>query len=180
MEGIATILGEPYFETVKSIWRQVEETCRFQCVKATSIPHFSWHVADTYPEQPLSHILEAVCASARPFWVRTAGLGIFTAEKCVLYISIVSDSHLIQFHTRLWECLEGIGSKPSPYYAPGQWVPHITLALEGLEAEELSCVVKNLACRSFIWEILVDHLAVIGETGLESGTDLLRFPFGGM
>jgi 2'-5' RNA ligase len=177
MEGVVTILGEPYYEMVETIWRQVDGACSLHCVKATDIPHFSWHVAETYPEGRLASILEETCADAQPFWVKTAGLGIFTAEKCVLYISMVTDSTLIQFHKRLWERLEGIGVRASPYYSPGHWIPHITLAKEGLEAEELSCAVRELACQPFLWELRVDHLAVIGEAGLESGTDLLRFPF---
>jgi 2'-5' RNA ligase len=180
MEGVVTILSEPYYEMVETIWREVDAVSELNSVQATDIPHFSWHVADSYPESKLASILKETCAEARPFWVRTAGLGIFTAEKCVLYISMVADSTMIQFHKQLWERLDGIGVRASPYYSPGQWVPHITLALDGLEAEELSRAVRKLACRPFIWEMKVDHLAMIGEAGLESGIDLLRFPFGGI
>jgi len=180
MEGVVTILGEPFYEMVETIWRNVDAVCGLASVKATDIPHFSWHVAETYPEEKLAAILEETCAKAQPFWVMTAGLGIFTAEKCVLYISMVTDSTLIQFHKQLWERLDGIGVRASPYYSPGQWVPHITLALDGLEAEGLSCAVRELACRPYIWEMKVDHLAMIGEAGLESGLDLLRFQFGGV
>jgi 2'-5' RNA ligase len=177
MEGVVTILSQPYYEMVEDLWAELGAVCGLASVKATDIPHFSWHVAETYPHGKLTPILEDLCAKAHPFWVRTSGLGVFTGEKCVLYVSLVTDSTLIQFHKILWESLDGIGVKASSYYSPGHWAPHITLALDGLEAAELGCTMKQLAYRSFAWEMQVDHLAIIGETGLKNGVDWLRFPF---
>lgn len=179
MEGIVTILGDPYYGMVKDLWRTVAEACGLQIVKATDIPHFSWHVAESYHEGELAPLLEEFCAGELPFKVRTAGLGIFMAGKNVLYIALVADLQLLEFHQRLWRALAGVGEQVSPYYAPGNWVPHITLAHEGLGSHELSCAVRKLAEMPLLWELAVDHLAVIGETGLESGKPLLRFPFGG-
>jgi len=179
MEGVVSILSEPFYGKVESIWKDVDEACGLKSVKATDIPHFSWHLAESYHEQDLASILEEVCAVTQPFSVRTAGLGMFTAEKCVLYISLVTDQRLLEVHKRLWERLKGVGENPSPYYAPGMWVPHITLAHEDLGEAELSCAVRCLACKVILWEIPVDHLAVISEAGVEDGKGLLRFPFGG-
>lgn len=179
MEGVVSILADPFYQMVETLWREVDKDCGLQNVKPSDIPHFSWHVAETYHEQKLASILEAVCAETQPFMVRTAGLGMFTAEKCVLYISLITNQKLLRFHKRLWESLKGVGEQVSLYYAPGMWVPHITLASEGLGEMEASCAVRNLACKPVIWEIPVDHLAVIGEAGLGSGKNLLRFPFGG-
>lgn len=179
MEGIVTILDEPHYSLVEELWHQVNQICHLQAVKSTDIPHFSWHVAETYARNRLTRILEQVCAETQPFVVRTAGLGVFTAEKCVLYITLVKDVQLLNFHQRLWQLLEGVGESPSLYYAPDQWVPHITLAHQGMGGVELSCAVGELACKPFLWNIQVDNLAVIGEGGLPGGDDMLRFPFGG-
>jgi hypothetical protein len=179
MEGVVTILGEPHYSLVESLWHQVNEICHLEGVKPTDIPHFSWHVAETYAEGRLAGILREICAETEPFTVQTAGLGMFTAEKCVLYITLVKDAPLFAFHQKLWERLQGVGERPSPYYSPEQWVPHITLAYQNLGGAELSCAVGELACKPFVWQVQVDNLAAIGEEGLQSGKGLLRFPFGG-
>ena len=178
MEGVVSILGSPHYSLVEALWREVDEACGLKGVKATDIPHFSWHIAESYAEQRLASLLEEICAETQPFTVRTAGLGMFTAEKCVLYITLVKDPQLLRFHHRLWERLEGVGERASPYYAPDLWVPHITLAHENISETDLSCAVHQLACKPFLWHMQVDNLAVIGETGLSSGKGLLRFPFG--
>lgn len=179
MEGVVTILSDPYYRMVEAMQREVAEACELHSVRPTDIPHFSWHVAESYREQELAPILQEVCAEMHPFTVKTVGLGVFMAEESVLYIPLVADLPLLQFHQRLWQRLEGVGEGVNPYYAPGNWVPHITLAHEGLGVSELSCAVRMLAEKSPVWEMQVDHLAVIGETGLGSGKSLLRFPFGG-
>lgn len=179
MEGVVSILGEPHYSLVEGLWRQVNETCHLEGVKPTDVPHFSWHVAETYAEEPLMGILQQICAETVPFTVRTAGLGMFTAEKCVLYLTLVKDPHLLSFHQRLLQRLEGVGERVSPYYAPDHWVPHITLAHQDVSSADLSCAVGELACKPFLWQVRVDNLAVIGEGGLKNGKGLLRFPFGG-
>lgn len=178
MEGIVSILPDPYYKIVEALWNEVDQDCGLHQVKPGDIPHFSWHVAETYDTRKLTPILKKFCDQARPFTVKTAGLGMFTAEKCVLYISLVTDMNLLQFHTRLWDCLQGDVERVSPHYAPGKWVPHISLADEGLGEKELSCAISSLACKPLLWELTVDHLAVIGESSSDGG-NFLRIPFGG-
>src|SRR5512139_1427357 len=100
MEGIVSILPDPFYQMVETLWHEVDRDCSLHQVKPGDIPHFSWHVAETYHKQKLAPILKDLCDQTQPFTVKTAGIGMFTAEKCVLYISLVTDANLLQFHAR--------------------------------------------------------------------------------
>jgi hypothetical protein len=42
MEGVVTILGEPFYEMVKTIWREVDRACSMHSFKPTDIPFHMW------------------------------------------------------------------------------------------------------------------------------------------
>ena len=164
MDGIVTILEEPYFEAVREIWQDLEQTCGLKEIQAMTIPHFSWHVAAAYPDEArLDALLEETCQQFKPFIVRTAGLGIFSHPKMVVYLPLVKTQALISLHQWLWDHLLDQADLPSPYYAPDFWMPHITLAYEELGAVNLDCVLLRLSTHPTNWEIKVDNLALIGQ-----------------
>ncbi len=64
------------------------------------------------------------------------------------------------------------------YYEPELWVPHVTLAHGDIDADRLAEIVRSLAARGFHWELEVNNLSMIYDTGGEQGLRF-RFNFGG-
>ncbi len=168
MDGVVTILLQPYNQTVRDLWARIHALCRTspvapQFLNDADLPHFSWHVAESYDQNKLCVLLEAICQDTAPFIVRTSGLGVFTAPKPVVYIAIVKDRALLSLHERLWQQLDGVGQGVSPYYAPDLWAPHITLAHENIDPSSMACIVQELALYPFDWEMQVSSLAVASK-----------------
>jgi hypothetical protein len=53
------------------------------------------------------------------------------------------------------------------YYHPNQWIPHITIGFGDISKDNLSQIIPFLAERDFNWEITVNNLAFIYNTGTE-------------
>ncbi|PZN09218.1 MAG: hypothetical protein DIU69_08940 [Bacillota bacterium] len=51
------------------------------------------------------------------------------------------------------------------YYHPESWVPHITLAEHDLDAATAGRAVEFLLNRDLYWEVIIDNVALIDDTG---------------
>jgi hypothetical protein len=180
MFGIVSLLAEPYYSKVEQLWHELELDCGLEDSKMTPIPHFSWQVASGYDLDLLSPVLKDIAALARPFHVRTAGLGIFSGPQPVVFINLVKTGEMLHLHNLMWEktrqCAQGI----SPYYAPQSWIPHITIAHNDLVWPVVSCAIEKLAYQTFDWEIMVSSISVISQAQGLVGEESLQYDFSGL
>lgn len=170
MDGIVTILDDKYYQFVSDIWQDLKQACNLQGNESLTVPHFSWHVAEAYPDESrLDVLLEEVSLNIKPFTVQTTGLGIFFQPRLVVYIPVIKTPLLIQVHQQLWDLLTDLSDEPTPYYSPELWVPHITLTYEEMSDARLACVIERLSDKPLEWEIQVNNLSLIGQSSSESG-----------
>jgi 2'-5' RNA ligase len=177
MNGIASLLDVPAASRVEQLWQELEARCSLVGVKITPFPHLTWQVTEAYDLSRLDHVLHSLALQTQPFTIHTSGLGLFTSETPIVYISIVNDEPLMQFHARLWDKVKGIAIHPMLYYAPGQWVPHITLAYRDVTPSNLDCVMQGLAFQALNWEIRIDNLILVAQ-GEGQNVETIRYPFG--
>jgi len=83
----------------------------------------------------------------------------------VLYISLARSPQLTLFHQALWTQVPRAGSGIQDYYHPDAWIPHITIGFGDLNANILGKIVSYLNERVFSWDITVDNIALIYDTG---------------
>jgi 2'-5' RNA ligase len=97
----------------------------------------------------------------------------------VIYIPVVKNEVLINFHTHLWELAAptAIREAPSPYYHPDQWMPHISLAYMDVNLDNIGRVMTHLAFKSFSWEMEVNNLAFISEPAGTIGQLKFKYKF---
>lgn len=139
MYAIVSLLDEHHYTRIEDLWHDLEVECGLSGVTLTPLPHFSWHIASEYDYRRLEASLLELAASTPPFNVRTTGLGLFTGASPVLFIPIVKDPALADFHLQVWQRSQTTAIGASPHYAPEAWVPHITLAYGDVDAVKLGC-----------------------------------------
>ena len=103
MDGVITILPEPFYSQVVGIWTDLTEACGGRGEFTTPVPHFSWHVANHYDQKQLQLVFAELCPYSRPFQVRTSGgthadeietsMMLFIAPKSVDMKKAVADLH---------------------------------------------------------------------------------------
>jgi 2'-5' RNA ligase len=177
MHGIVSLLAEPYYSKVEQLWRELELDCGLQGIKVTPIPHFSWQVASDYEVDLLRLVLKDIAAATRPFRVRTAGLGMFSGPKPVIFINVVKTDEMLHLHKLVWERTHQCAHDISPLYAPQSWIPHITLAHDDLPWQTMSCAIRKLVFQTFDWDMLVSSISVISQADGLVGEESLHFDF---
>jgi 2'-5' RNA ligase len=176
VSGVVSLLDERHDGLVEEIWADLYG--KFGLRLQPPIAHFSYHVAEAYDSAKLERIVRSLAEQARSFGVRTSGLGLFTKPQAVVYVALVRDLELSRFQRWLCEAIHSAASGPVDYYMPARWVPHITLAQQGLDAANLGEVVAYLGCREFAWELVVDNIALIAPS-TQGAKVRFKVPLGG-
>jgi len=176
MHGIISLLPAPHSEQVRFLWKMLEDEFGLIGVRATPIPHFSWQIAQEYDFEKLKPVLAEIAGKNHPFLVRTAGIGLFTGPRPVLYISIIKSAVLLDLHQCLWEQCLPLSNGQSPYYSPLLWMPHITLAFEDLDEANIAAVVTRLGSESFSWEFTIDSLSLYQSSDEDGKSARQEFP----
>jgi 2'-5' RNA ligase len=169
MHGVVSLLDDEHYALVESIWAELEREFGVRGIYVTPFPHFSYQVAEGYEVEAVEGVLRETVREMLPFKIKTAGLGIFNVTHPVLYIPIVRSPELSNLHERLWRQLTPAANCATEFYRPDMWMPHITLAHGDVDQEQLASIVRAFAGRQFHWEINVNNLSLIYDTGTEQG-----------
>jgi 2'-5' RNA ligase len=167
MHGIVSLLDKDHNQLVEELWAELEREFSVHGVYVTPYPHFSYHVAQGYVVDKIEPILQCITSNITTFKVRTSGLGIFTGASPVLYIPVARSLELAELHQELWEQISPSSSGIQEYYHPNQWIPHITIGFGDISKDKLSQIIPFLAERDFNWEITVNNIALIYDTGIK-------------
>lgn len=173
--AVISVFESEHHRQVEDLWAELNEKLGIRGVFVTPIPHFTYQVAEEYDVERLGEALKRLAANQRVFRVQTSGLGIFTGERPVVHIPIVRSAELTQFHTTVWNEISKAAKNISDYYVPARWIPHITLAQGNLTSSNLPQLARLLSNRSFSWDIGVDNLSFIHDTGVDQKLKF-RFP----
>ncbi len=167
MHGIVSLLDNDHNQLIKELWADLEREFSVRGVYITPYPHFSYHVAQDYDVDKVEPVLQRITSNITTFKVRTSGLGVFTGNSPVLYIPVARSLELTQLHEEIWQEIATACSGVQQYYHPDQWMPHITIDFGDISKDNLSQIIPFLAERNFSWEITVDNIALIYDTGIK-------------
>jgi 2'-5' RNA ligase len=183
MHGIVSLLDNDHNQLIEELWADLEREFSVRGVYITPYPHFSYHVAQDYDVEKIESVLKRITANITKFKVRTSGLGIFSGASPVLYIPVARSLELTQLHQELWQEITPASTGIVEYYHPDQWMPHITIGFGDISKNKLSQIIPFLSERDFNWEITVNNIALIYDTGtkqeLKSRFDITNEPIPG-
>ena len=178
VQAVATLLTPSSDPQTEAVWDSILEITGSANLQLDGALHFSWHVAENYDLPAMMTLLSDLAHTISIFEIQTTGFGVFTALHPVLYLPIVKTERLSEFHKAIWNRIYSVSERTIPYYAPENWMPHITLANEESDFEGI-CKVGNLLMRKPLFmNFKVDNLAILFRSGSESGI-IQRFSVGG-
>jgi 2'-5' RNA ligase len=112
----------------------------WQSIKAANIssrmvdghfrPHISLGVCEDIDPHHFKPVLKKFAAMTPPFAVWLPNVGYFLDDKAVLYIGITVTHHLLDLHQRFQQHFSACATNQNRHYQVGNWVPHITLAVD--------------------------------------------------
>lgn len=178
MQGWITELPQPYHQAVIDLWDEIAVALQVDAAQHTTpIPHFTWHVAQSYHHDVPEIIREKLTVKSLPI-ITTSGLGVFPGPHPVLFIAIHSTVELLQFHQTLLKIIMPLTEGSYQLYEPESWSPHITLALGDTDPVIAGKMVTMLSERSFQWQFSLENLILVQDdpiTGVFSKKFSLHF-----
>lgn len=163
MHAVVSLLSPIFYGRVERIRETLKGHCALTGIRMTPYPHFSWQIAEEYDWNAMANSLPKIAREIAPFAIQTSGLGIFSGKSPVIYIPVIRTELLNTIHKRIWDELDKIAERPSPYYAPRDWMPHISLAYTDVSQENIGCAVDLLMPQNFNWQIEIKNICVIFE-----------------
>lgn len=163
MQGLVTLLPEPFYTDVKLLWDGLDDRFGLNYIRVTPFPHFSWQIGEGYQ---LDHILPQLSEFTKdlePFEVHVRGVEVFPGELPVLYLKVLCTTQLHDIHNKLWNLLLPYTIEPNLYYHPDNWQPHVTLALNDLTPAALPNVVKWVKQFKIDWRFTCKDLTIAGQ-----------------
>ena len=109
-----------------------------------SAPHISLAVYDNIDVNRCADALRAFARTLSPTSVHLGAMGAFCHDRNVLFVAPAVTSELLELHERFHRTFEAFDGACWNYYRPGNWVPHVTLAID-LSAVQLGTAIQNLA-----------------------------------
>ena len=177
MHGIVSLLDTEHEARVVALWEELHSELGLGTVRKTLFPHLSYQGALGYDADALEAPLRAVAREQAPFTVNVDGLGVFTGPAPVLYLAVLRTPELAAFQCRVWDAAVPAANGADQNFQPETWIPHITLAINDLDAERLAQAVRVLGTRPLRWRISVDNVAY-GEEDGEQTHVRWRMPLG--
>jgi 2'-5' RNA ligase len=92
-------------------------------------PHISLAGFSNIDQEMLISLVKEFATDVKPFDVRLSAVGTFPTEENVLFLSPVPTFQLLTYHDELHQRLTQSKLFSSPYYAPGNWIPHCTVEM---------------------------------------------------
>ncbi len=134
-------------------------------------PHFSYHIAGRYERAPLEEALESLARRTGAFPVQLTCVETFSGDWPVVFLATEADRRLHDLHRARWGICSPRAEHESGLYAPGRWVPHVSLAYRDEEydtppsAAEVREVLAALRGRDVRRTVTIDHLTLVVDEG---------------
>jgi 2'-5' RNA ligase len=140
-------------------------------------PHVTLAVCTGLDLTRFEVVLRESVATAHALECTLAAVGIFPTPEGVVYLGVAPSLRLVELQTRTVECLRNGGAEVEPYWIPGQWIPHCTLAT-GLPLEVIPRAIEALIEEFAPFTGVLQQVCVVEaeSAGLRYAVDLLRPP----
>lgn len=131
---------------VRAIWAELADLIPDGVPPAGARPHVSLSVYDRVDVAAFSDRLAAFAAERAAVEVEVASWGVVAVAEPVVFLAPVVTRDLLALHGDFHRRFARLGT-PWPYYRPGNWVPHCTLAM-GFDADLLPRIAE--ACHRVV------------------------------
>jgi 2'-5' RNA ligase len=109
---------------------------------ASVAPHVTLAACSTLDVEGFQSLLAAVSVRTSPVATTFASLGVFPTGEGVIFLAPTVSRELLDLQLQVIKDLQDISAQIEPYWLPGQWVPHCTLAA-GISPEVISTAMER-------------------------------------
>jgi len=129
--GVEVYFDPPGEARVRRLWSALADAgvCRLM-LDLEARPHLSLALYDTIDAPALERAIDDFAQVHEGFELALATTGSFPGAENVVYVAPVVTPALLSLHAAFHAHVAELGLDCVPYYRPGHWVPHCTVAME--------------------------------------------------
>jgi 2'-5' RNA ligase len=127
---IVSVLEDKPYRDAKNLWKLFETKYNSVGVQLLSHPHVTFQGGKTSDSGQLNKDLQEMISKIKPFEIHVNGPRHF--DKKVIYLEIEKTHELVQVNKLINRFLKAHCHDLLEDYRPGNWIPHITLAMDDL------------------------------------------------
>lgn len=158
---------------IRRLWQAIEDAgLPSTMLNIGYRPHLTLSVCESLDLDAMRADLSALMAAFRPIPLTFPNLGAFLQAEGVVFLGVTVTPALLDLHAQIWHLSEAHTIGVSGYYAPGVWVPHVTLGY-GLVQEQVGSVINTLLKAPLPASGMATEL-VISDVSPSGYVDLLR------
>ncbi len=161
MNGLISLMPDFLHEEILKIWKELNVLFGLNRVQSTLYPHVTWIISKSCDEYEIIKWLENERKKHFSFNIKTNGIGIFTGKRPAIYIQIKQNEQLIKFQKHLYNKYNPEAEDIKKLYLPENWIPHISLAIEDVNGNNISSVIKHLLPITFKHEIKITGISLV-------------------
>ena len=139
---------ELYFDAdsdraVRNLWKRIADAVGPSYMPESGArPHVSLAVYDHLDSDGFACILEKFAKTLVPFDFMLSSVGTFPTKEGAVFLAPVVNQDLLTTHKTFHDAFAKYRASESPYYFPGSWVPHCTVALD-LKPDQIGGAVES-------------------------------------
>ena len=122
-------------------------------------PHISLTAFSDGEPDFLSDEIQALANRFEPFELKLASVGSFPTAEGVVYLAPSPNERLDSIHTDFHAVLASHEEPGNPYYRPGTWVPHCTVAT-GVPSSLMDTVLEACRAEDVLQEVIVQGIGM--------------------
>jgi len=143
--GVASILEGPVLDEARRLWKLFETQYASTGVQSFDYPNLTFQGGLCTDVTALIGALRDACRRLAPFELIVDGLGYFEAPAPTVFMAVRMTEELWHINREMNVLLGRHCEQLFEYYAPEQWMPHITIAMGDLTAGNFERARHDLA-----------------------------------
>lgn len=161
---------------------------RTECLSACNLEiprlrwpfHLTWQSAESYRLPEIEKRVQMIARMFAPVELNVDGIGIFTGEDPVLYLTITRTPALTALNQTLWESLLPFAEGMNPLFSPDDWVPHVSFIYgEAKASKAISCVVEQLIPLQMGMTLKIEAISLVYDQEDKNGL-AFQYPLTGL
>ncbi|MGE5141281.1 MAG: 2'-5' RNA ligase family protein [Rudaea sp.] len=173
-----SLIEGPAREETLRLWAWLEK--KYGASKAQLYPHphitYYYGLLGNADVWEIERGLERISSVFRPLEVFIDGVDVFSSE--VIYLAVRRTPELDRLQMLIGDLVEKCGAEPVRNYRPGNWVPHVTLAVEDLKPPAFSAALRELSEQRISLRSAVSSLKFYQDSGPEGSSTQKDWPLG--
>lgn len=127
--AVSLFFDEPTEAAVRHAWTRMAEAGVSSLLSDGPYhPHLTLAICSELDADALAPDLASLASTQDCFPVSLSYTGIFTGAEVTVFAAATVSQTLLTLHRRVHSLLRSHGAGPNPYYLPGRWNPHCSVA----------------------------------------------------